>query len=196
MLRPGFIFDISADDILLLDTDSIGHTAYNTRYQILHHHDFPRVDGRILPPTSEQLEQVNAKYQWLFKRMHDDIGRANNVLLVSEGLQYEFRWIDPAVVPPLPQPSQRRIGELIQEYCGMKTTLVSVCAGESSTVIEPGAIYLRRPDDRTRIFDENHRLFYAEPVNVYEKAFTELGLMSRQSKNRSTLDVSQHAPPF
>jgi hypothetical protein len=195
MLRPDFKFEVSADDIVLMDTDTAENTGYNKRYRILHHHDFPRVEGMILPPTDAQMSNLNSKYQALFRRMHDDIARATAVIFVAEGLQYGFKLIDQGAVPPGPRPDLKQIGSTIRDYFGEKAGILSLSAGETATRIEPGAVCLSRPDDGTRRYDQRHPLVFAEPVNVHTRLFDELGLSAARRNMKHIADAGDDFTP-
>jgi len=85
MLDPRYVFRFSREEVFLTES---GQIVLNSRDQILHLHDFERLSsgGISLDKLENQLDKINSKYRFLFKRLHDHLHKANNCMLIFEGL--------------------------------------------------------------------------------------------------------------
>lgn len=85
MLEPRYVFKLNQEEVFLTQS---GQIVLNSRDQILHLHDFKRLpSGEIsLANLNIQLNHINSKFCFLFKRLHDRLHAANNCMLIFEGL--------------------------------------------------------------------------------------------------------------
>ena len=85
MLEPEYNYYLKSEHIHLTQS---GQIVLNDHDQVLHLHDFKRLSsgGVCLENLKNQLDEINSKYSFLFKRLHDHLHAANNCVLIFKGL--------------------------------------------------------------------------------------------------------------
>jgi hypothetical protein len=181
MLDPEFRFSVSLTDLIVIETGGKEDSVYNRKLHILHHHDFPRDNFKVVPITEELLKDLNDKYQYLFRRMQDEVSAASQILFISHGLRYGMREIDySACLTPRVQ-VQISLSEAslrMRSLFGDRASMLVIDDGEAAFSTEGCATWIKRPDNGVRRYPVGHQNSYAEPLNTYQSIFIELGLSS------------------
>ena len=85
MIEEGFEFHVRREDLFLSPTTE-HNTVYNYKYNLLHHHDFPRTWGEypgvIFSVTRSDIKAINRKYTFLFNRLFHDVKQAEKPIAV------------------------------------------------------------------------------------------------------------------
>ena len=141
MLHPDYRFELTAADVHLTQAAQV---VFNSRDLILHLHDFERTaDGAIsFDRLDSQLEEITAKYTFLFERMRARLHEAKRCLLIFEGLShaqdlevYRQRTVCPELTYPDLSPAYPcELSGLLRDAYDVEPTLV--CFGFGAPVIE------------------------------------------------------------
>jgi hypothetical protein len=184
MLTPDFRFDLSADDIAIVELRNGEDTAYNKRLNLYQHHDFDRgLDKRLLPNWREQVSRVNKKFKTLFAQFWSDLERAERPVLVLGGVD-SFRESEDLLRAGL-APPEFDLGDDILVPAAARTVIdliphknLSIIAiqqaARESTVIEPPFYWYRGVDNGYRP-SFLPKTGFQHPVNVFEEGFSKLG---------------------
>lgn len=179
MIEPGFEFSILREDLLITSppSDGVENTVFNRRFNLLHHHDFRRNQKRQVDVINEdELEKLNSKYRHLFTRLFEDVRSASRPLFVLNGLTRRLAVeLDNQALHPH-GPFKITFPELVDTVCqhfGSKSSVLVIAEGSEEEMEEYGnGVRIRLPDDGSRIPKGG----YAEPVNIFRRGFSKLGL--------------------
>lgn len=107
-----------------------GGTVMNTRYNILHHHDFQRVSGKINSGWKASTAEVASKYEYLANRWRSLSEYDGKVLFVRHQghLDSDFRYLR-----PLDEDDMRILqNALSHHFPGLDFDILFVTAGSSA----------------------------------------------------------------
>jgi Putative papain-like cysteine peptidase (DUF1796) len=76
LLRSGFDLDIPRDNLMVPDERN---TVINKRWQIRHHHDFPRKHRKIVPNWASHVDTVRAKYRRRSARLLEALNTTDRI---------------------------------------------------------------------------------------------------------------------
>lgn len=82
LIENGFDFAIEDDNLALTNN---GMSVLNRRWRILHHHDFPRRDGRIRDDWRDVIPETARKYEALARRLDQRLGAATTATVFING---------------------------------------------------------------------------------------------------------------
>lgn len=179
MLEPSFRFHVTLDDLHI--SNRLHNTVYNSRLNVLHHHDFRRISrgpwkGSIRMIDSTQVEQLNEKYAFLFRRMQAHIKASSRPVFVINRVDAGFK----TRYQGLPTRhmwngyiSTEDFAQAVRFIVGKRARVVDIADGESIFTAEPWGWFIRVPDSGQRELSRGH---FAEPVHVHRKALDALGL--------------------
>jgi hypothetical protein len=173
MIDPEFSFTLSMADLHL-----VGNSVYNARLNLLHHHDFARDgDGVVLPLTESAVSECQSKYQWLFRRLHDDVRRSMAPVAVLNGCY--AGWPEGYYGMSTPPELNGRVppDELaltVRQRLGERVRVVLVNEGLESVQSHDWGCVVTLPDRGYREAPPGSE--YAEPVHVFREAYTRIGL--------------------
>ncbi|MDZ4791384.1 MAG: DUF1796 family putative cysteine peptidase [Hyphomicrobiales bacterium] len=87
---------VDCDDLQVIRD---GGTVLNTRYNLLHHHDFQRISGKIDPGWKSSAVEVASKYEYLANRWRSLSEYEDKVLFVRHQghLDADFKYLSPLV---------------------------------------------------------------------------------------------------
>ena len=152
MLHPDYRFELTAADVHLTQAAQV---VFNSRDLILHLHDFERTaDGAIsFDRLDSQLEEINAKYTFLFERMRARLHEAKRCLLIFEGLlpaldlevHRQRTSCPPLTYPDLSSTYAPELAALLREAYGVEPTLVCFGFGAPSIESQPDLLQIRAP---------------------------------------------------
>ncbi|PZW51170.1 putative papain-like cysteine peptidase DUF1796 [Humitalea rosea] len=170
-------FGVSREDLVISVPGPTGNTVYNRRLNLLHHHDFARVNNIVEVVTDAEIEQINAKYTALFARFWEDLDRAEHPVAVLNGIArgwpsgYLPGEADPALNGHI---EPQALVDALRARLGAKLRVVIIDLGEESHQRLDGGDVVRLPDLGTR--DElPEYLNWVEPVHVFREAYQRLG---------------------
>lgn len=179
MLDPSFRFSLKAEDLTISSPDH-HNTVYNSRLNILHHHDFERTyngkPGVIETITEQNIATLTSKYIFLFERLRSKIKRSQRPVLVVNGIYSGFQELHDGI-PTQPSLNQfistQDFALAIREMLGEKVRIADIASGAESLSEQPWGWFVRIPDNGDRILPPEH---FAEPVHVFQEAFKKIGL--------------------
>ena len=181
MIEPGFRFEVRASHLCLTET-SEHNTVYNHKLNILHHHDFERNwegerPGIIHEIRDRELSEINAKYTFLFERLHADLANALAPVAVLNGVFFGFGEnfkgyrTNPVLNGPV---SVEEIVESVHDRLGKRIRLLFVSVGEEGVEEYSWGWNISMPDLGTR--ENVPDAEFAEPIHVYRAAYQKIGL--------------------
>lgn len=179
MIEPGFQFHVVREDLHI--TQPVGNnTVYNYNLNLLHHHDFPRDwrgTGRVLSTSDEDIAKLNAKYVYLFERLHADLRSASRpVAVLNEsyaGWKREHQGVrvnpdlNGAVAPDV-------LAREIRARLGQKVRVLFIAVGETKSEDHEWGWSIQLPDlgDRELIKGAE----FAEPIHTFRQAYAQLDI--------------------
>lgn len=189
MLMHGRDFHIAREDLYVSAADK-HNTVFNRRWNLLHHHDFPRrwgnLPGIIFEEdiTDEIIVNLNAKYAALFRRLFSDAAAATTpVFVVAELLK---GW--PCGFEGTPSRPELNTGidydefaTAVRDRLGRKARVLAIQVGEQRIVDREWGWLVSMPDRGVRELQPDH---FAEPVHVFREALEALGLSLIDSVQR------------
>ncbi len=179
MIDPNFRFHIDREDLYLTPTNE-HNTVYNYKLNILHHHDFQRQYGQypgvIFSISCEEIENINAKYSFLFARLHDDIKSSSAPIAIINGV---FSGFETCYKGILTNPNLNTFishcdlaGE-VREIFGKKLRLVFITIGQHCFEEYEWGWNIELPDNKKYEGDVD----FQEPIHVFSEAYKRLGLV-------------------
>lgn len=201
LLRRDEPFRVGLEDLVVTEPENGTRSVYNRRLNLLHHHDFDRNGGEVLPITQPAVNQMNAKYTALFGRLWSDLDRAQRPLAVLNGIyggwggQTPDGGRNPLLNGRMPP---QALFDAVRAQIGAKLRLLVIEVGETERLDLEGGTVIRLPDPGTRL-DLPRGQGYAEPVLVFRQAFAEMGLAPGQVQQRedmaaAALTISNNTP--
>jgi tetratricopeptide (TPR) repeat protein len=166
MIESGFHFHVDLADLYITPTNE-HNTVYNHKYNIMHHHDFPRRGPKevVLSITDKDIQNINSKYKKLFERLFEDVRNASNPVAVLDG---NFSgWPDAY--------------KEVRDRLAKKLRLLFIFISNKEEKIEEhewGWI-ICLPDLGTRENLKDADLHHAEPIHVFRQAYRQLGFSSQ-----------------
>jgi len=190
LLERGRAFHVDRDDLSIIPTRSAGsNTVFNRRFRILHHHDFRRgPDNLVREISDEDIEKVNQRYRIRFKRLFEDIDKAERPLavmngVVIEGAMWETKWDwgAPADSPFVQAITPAQVIEGIQERLGKKVHVVILDIAPENIGPERhetyhNGTYLSLPAEPQPDVESGAVPAYAQPAHVFRRAYRMLDL--------------------
>ncbi|UCF51160.1 MAG: hypothetical protein JSV48_16710 [Bradyrhizobium sp.] len=172
-------FEVSRDDLEITAVNPTGasNTVYNKRLDLLHHHDFERVDGKVLDLPAGRIAMINARYRILFARLWYDADAARAPLAVLNGISTGWPDTMPADAPgrelngPL---GPQELVSAVRARLGEKWRVLIIEIGPSSRMVLDGGLAVTIPDTGLRESDLDPADHYVEPVHVFRAAFDEI----------------------
>lgn len=178
MLQPEYRFSLTPEQIFLTHS---AQAALNSRDQILQLHDLDRTpSGELSTDNLEvQLEQINAKYSFLFERLRNRLHNANRCLLIFEGLMsatelesYRQRTSCPELSYPVLATSYASdLVAMLQDAYKVEATLVCFSLGPPGIYRHPHLLQISAPV-LASVFDKD-----AEP---YQRPWASYDLLIAQ----------------
>ena len=178
MLQPEYRFALTPEQIFLTHSAQV---ALNSRDQILQLHDLARTPtGELSMANLEiQLEQINAKYSFLFERLRNRLHDAKRCLLIFEGLMsateletYRQRTSCPELSYPALAPSYASdLVAMLQGAYKVEATLVCFSLGPPGIYKYPHLLQISAPVLES-VFDKD-----AEP---YQRPWASYDLLVAQ----------------
>lgn len=178
MLQPEYRFSLTPEQIFLTHS---AQAALNSRDLILHLHDLVRAPtGELSTANLEnQLEQINAKYSFLFERLRNRLQDAHRCLLIFEGLMpateletYRQRTSCPELhYPVLSSNFASDLVVMLQEAYKVEATLVCFSLGPPAIEQHPHLLQITAPT-LASVFDKD-----AEP---YQRPWASYDLLIAQ----------------
>ena len=179
MLQPDYCFALRPEQIFLTHSAQV---ALNSRDQILQLHDLARTPSGELSTANLkiQLEQINAKYSFLFERLRNRLRDANRCLLIFEGLMaateleaYRQRTSCPELpYPALTQSYASDLVAMLQEAYKVEATLVCFSLGPSAIEQHSHLLQISAPV-LPSVFD-NDAEHYQRPWASYDLLIAQL----------------------
>lgn len=175
MIRPDFVFNVEADDLAIIP-DGATNTVHNRKLNLLHHHDFSRVNGLVERLAPAEIEQINSKYRHLFARLHENVAAAKEPLIVLGGLHPGWK---PGEVQheraPDAQgniPAQDVINS-IRQALGNHVRVAIIDIAQPKTEELDGGVRIALPDTGQRE-GRPPAMNWTEPSHVFRQAFATL----------------------
>jgi hypothetical protein len=190
MLEPGFKFHVDQDD-LLISPPYEHNTVYNYKLNILHHHDFPRRwdgnhQGVVLSTEDKDIENINQKYTYLFKRFFEAVKNVSNPVAVLNGSLKGFGANYKGIVTNRELNGfvpHHDLANEVRERLGKKLKVVFVEIGDKLIEQHEWGCIVRLPDLGIR--PEENGSGFEEPVHVFTSAFEEIGLNLTEQRIRT-----------
>jgi hypothetical protein len=179
MIEPEFEFQVFMSDLHITVPKDNSNTVYNSRLNILHHHDFDRMNGVVCRINNRQVDAVNDKYIALFRRFHNDLKQAEHPVAILNGV--DSGWIEKT---PNGQENSLLNGKIspdnliqaIRAHLGNKLCVIIINIGSSDKIqkVDGGIIISVR--DSGKRDDIPHYLNWAEPLHAFRCAYEKLSL--------------------
>lgn len=193
-------FQVELSDLVVTEPEDGTNSVYNRRLNLLHHHDFDRAGGLVLPITEAAVAKLNAKYTALFTRFWADLDRAERPLAVLNGIYggWAGKTPDGGRNRELNgRPLTQDFFHAVRARLGAKLRLLVIEVGEPAREELEGGTLIRLPDPGTRL-DLPPGQGYAEPVLVFQQAFAAMnlppGLLRQAEDAASALAISNNTP--
>jgi len=194
-------FHVTRDDLIVSETRNGSNTVYNIKLNLTHHHDFDRANRLVQEISSEAVDRLNSKYQYLFSRFWEDLEQVSRPLLVMNGImggfegRPEFVAADPSLNGSM---SPEEVIGRLREALGEKSRVLIIDVGEESDMEFEGGRAIWLPDRGKRENMES-RFSYAEPVHVFREAYARAGLTgvhldAEEDLEPSRLRISNNTP--
>lgn len=175
MIAADFDFRLQRHE-LRVTGEGANSSVYNLRYNVLHHHDFPRSpSGDVLPFGDGDIAKVEQKYKALFARFHQDLSNATQPVAVLNGSfagwprEHFGIEIDDTLNRPI---SEEELALAIRERLGSKVTVVFIQVGADRIIEAPWGYSFTFPDTQYR--ESPPCPGFAEPVHVFRRAYDAL----------------------
>lgn len=180
MINPAFDFRLKKEDLLVTGLATNGkNSVYNRRLNLLHHHDFNRIEEVVQEVIDKDVERLEEKYRFLFSRMKSDFAQATRPLAVLNGINSGWCGkMSPDGVentalngPVAPQ----ALIEAIREQLGRKVEVLIVKIGEQAIQTFEGGAQISFPDTGKREALRDKEAYF-EPVHVFKAAYQAMSL--------------------
>jgi hypothetical protein len=191
MLEYGRDFRIIRED-LHVSSRAKHNTVFNRRWNLLHHHDFPRrwenLPGVVFEQdiTDEIIANLNSKYAMLFDRFFADVEASTSPVFVIADL---FKgWPNGFEgVPTRPELNALidfdEFSTAVRDRFGSKARTLGIDIGERRVEERDWGWFVSMPDRGERELEPNH---FAEPVHAFRDALQAIGLSLADSSRQRT----------
>lgn len=187
MIETGFVFSLKQEDLHITDV-SKHNTVYNSRLNLLHHHDFYRdytshASGIIRSVSEKDIETLNQKYTYLFNRLHEDLNASQNPVAVLNGTylgwptNYEGIPTNPDLNTAI---SNKELAEEIRSRLGKKLRIAFITVGEPKFHEYDWGFEVQANDFGYR--ENIDGAAYAEPIHAFKSAYQQLGFSLNSDK--------------